>query len=91
MENKQTNNNQSPKIRRRDYLSTEKINLGNFSTNKLSNDLKSLEIAERNNSQPHLSRTKQSTQIVSSNKLVLMDETYQEMIALKLANPFRGY
>ena len=79
MENK-TTNNKNLKIKKRDYLTTEKINLGNFSANKLSDDLKSLEVAEKKTVQPS----------IVSNKNQEVEES-KEMLALKLANPFRGY
>jgi len=81
MKNKGINNtNQNLKIRKRDYLTTEKINLGNFSVNKISDDLKSLEVAEKENIK---------TPLVSKNPQIIEDS--KEMLALKLANPFRGY
>jgi|AntAceMinimDraft_10_1070366.scaffolds.fasta_scaffold93037_2 LPS O-antigen subunit length determinant protein (WzzB/FepE family) len=81
MKNKGTNNtNQNLKIKKRDYLTTEKINLGNFSANKISDDLKSLEVAEKENIK---------TPLVNENPQIIEDS--KEMLALKLANPFRGY
>ena len=81
MKNKGINNtNQNLKIRKRDYLTTEKINLGNFSANKISDDLKSLEVAEKENIK---------TPLVNENPQIIEDS--KEMLALKLANPFRGY
>ena len=81
MKNKGINNtNQNLKIRKRDYLTTEKINLGNFSVNKISDDLKSLEVAEKENIK---------TPLVNENPQIIEDS--KEMLALKLANPFRGY
>ena len=90
MEKKQiNNNNQNLKIRKRDYLATEKINLGNFSTNKLSDDLQVLKIAEKDSLQS--SSTKKSLQTENVHKFAQTDETYKEILALKLGNPFRGY
>ena len=81
MKNKGINNtNQNLKIRKRDYLTTEKINLGNFSANRISDDLKSLEVAEKENIK---------TPLVNENPQIIEDS--KEMLALKLANPFRGY
>jgi len=89
MEKKKNNSNQNLKIRKRDYLATEKINLGNFSANKLSDDLQSLKIAEKDTSPS--SNTKKSTQTEILKNFTQTDETYKEMLSLKLANPFRGY
>ncbi len=80
MENQQiNNNNQNTTLRKKDYLSSEKINLGNFTAEKISSDLKALESAEKKNVKTEVS------------KYALTEEASKEMLALKLANPFRGY
>ena len=74
MAKKENNNeNQNLEIRKRDYLTTEKINLGNFSANKLSDDLKSLEVAEKDTTQPS---------IINENDQEM--EESKEMLALKI-------
>lgn len=78
MENQQINNN-NKNIKKKDYLSTEMINLGNFSAEKISSDLEALEGAEKKNVKTEVS------------KYALTEKTSKEMLALKLANPFRGY
>ena len=78
MENKQTVDEQS--ISKKGRLSTEKINLGSFSADKFTNDLQALEEAEKN-----------STQKEVSNVENVDNGPTQEMLALKLSNPFRGY
>ncbi len=78
MENQQINNNNT-NIKKKDYLSTEMINLGNFSAEKISSDLEALEGAEKKNVKTEVS------------KYALTEKASKEMLALKLANPFRGY
>jgi hypothetical protein len=74
-----SNNKQGTVLKKKDYLSTEKINLGNFSAQKISSDLDVLKSAEKKNVKTDVS------------KYAVTEETAKEMLALKLANPFRGY
>ena len=79
MENKQINEDtQNQVIKKRDYLTTEKINLGNFSANKISDDLTALLSAEE-------------VKVEKPKTLIPDQQVTKEMLALKLANPFRGY
>ena len=65
-------------IKKRNFLSSEKINLNSFSASKIANDLNTLKKAE--------AEEKSYLNIDMDT-----DESTQEMSALKLANPFRGY
>lgn len=71
----QTNN--TP-VKKSDFLSSEKVNLNNFTANKIASDLDVLRKAEESE-KSYL------------NVAMDTDESSQEMYALKLANPFRGY
>ena len=75
----QKNNSQQVVIKKRGRLSTEMINLGKLSPQKLQNDLVLLRTATK------------EKKIDSTNIQMNTDESTQEMLALKLSNPFRGY
>jgi hypothetical protein len=77
MEEQQIQDNEV--VTKRGRLSTEMINLGLFSADKVSGDLEALEVAEKVNSNEETPTDSQE------------ENTSQEMLALGLANPFRGY
>lgn len=80
MENSKIQNNNSViGISKRNYLSTEKINLGNFSVEKISSDLELLKSSE------------QKKMPIGVEQFAETEENSKEMLALKLSNPFRGY
>ena len=77
MENQQIN--QTVITKKKGYLSTEKINLGNFSAEKLTSDLDALKSSEKKNAP------------LGVNSYAKTEMASKEMLALKLSNPFRGY
>lgn len=77
--NKIQNDNKVVKISKRNYLSTEKINLGNFSAEKISSDLELLKSLEQKKIPKGVEQFAET------------EENSKEMLALKLSNPFRGY
>jgi hypothetical protein len=71
--------NQTQKISKKNYLTTEQINLGSFSAQKISSDLQDLKVAETKNVRKGVETFAQT------------ERATKEMLALKLSNPFRGY